>query len=155
MAGQALLIEQLTTIHRATEALIADLAPDRVIHADSGWRLHDIIGHLAVWYGVRVRALNAWQQGETFILPGVGIDTIDAYNQQTLEERQNWNYSAIRADWQQAFDDLIAAIAALDPAQIDAEITLPWNKPGTVRYLIERMVKHAQAHYDEIEQIAG
>lgn len=155
MADKAQLIEQLTSIHRATETLIADLAPDLVIHTDSGWRLHDIIGHVAVWYRVRVKALHAWQRGDTFILPGVSFDTIDSYNQQTLEERQHWTYAAILADWQQSLNDLIAAIEAIDPARIDAEMTLPWNKPGTVSYLIERMIAHAQAHHDEIQQVVG
>ena len=155
MADKTHLIEQLTAVHRATETRIADLAPDLVIHADSGWRLHDIIGHIAVWYGVRVQALRAWQQGETFVLPGIDLQAVGGYNQVAFGKRRAWTYAAILADWQQSFNDLIAEVEAIDPAKLDAEMTYPWNAPGTVGYLIERMITHAQEHLDEIQQAAA
>ncbi|MBN1565264.1 MAG: DinB family protein [Anaerolineae bacterium] len=150
MAEKAQLIADLKAKHEATRALIADLDPGLVIHGDSGWRLRDIIAHMAVWYGVRVRSLQQWQTGDTYLVPG---GDVEAFNMQTVADRAEWSYDAVFAEWESEFAALMDVLAAMPPEQFAQEMTLPWNAVGPVSLFVERLVEHQRDHYDEIHAV--
>ncbi len=150
MVEKADLIAQLRDNHKATFDLITDLDPALVIHAESGWRLRDIIAHMAVWYGVRVRALRARQRGETFLVPG---GDVQKYNLDTVAERAALPVEEVFAEWEREFAALIDILSAMEPEQFALEMTYPWNAAGPVSVFIERLIAHQGEHYEEIQAV--
>jgi len=62
-AEKTQLIDQLKEAHQATLATVRDLDLGLVVHTDSGWRVQDILGHLAQWYENRILSVTAWHEG--------------------------------------------------------------------------------------------
>ncbi|MGD9092582.1 MAG: hypothetical protein PVF74_07020, partial [Anaerolineales bacterium] len=57
------LIKLLTDSHSATRAAIEGVNPELPVYQESGWRIRDIIGHLATWDQQVTKSLRAFQAG--------------------------------------------------------------------------------------------
>lgn len=136
-------------IYNQINTVLADLDPDTVIHPDSGWRVHDLLGHLAVWYDQRVKALSAYQRGEEHRLPD--FDMSD-FNHRQVDERKNHPFTDIQAEWHQANRDLIALLEAIPAENYQDELMFPWGARGPMSLLLERLVEHGDEHYRELAQ---
>lgn len=152
MDWKNLLLDQLNRVYSELTASIDGLDPELVVHADTGWRLQDVLGHLAVWYEERTMSLQAWLQGEEYRIKAYKRDS---YNQQAYERRRDWVYGEVFAEWQQAHSDLISVLREVPSNQFDSTIVYPWGESGTVAHLIERMIIHEREHQQEIRDAAS
>lgn len=142
------LIEQLKEAHQALHATIGGLDAALVVHIDSGWRVHDILGHLGTWYGERVLTLRAWQQGQERCIPD--YTSGDVFNLRAAEQRKDWPYADILADWEGRHAELIALLEEVPADQFETEILLPWGQRGTIQRFIELLIVHEHDHRQEI-----
>ena len=141
------LTAHLIEVHAALRATIEDADPTLIIHADTGWRVHDVIGHVAVWYRYRVNTVRALQRGETYTIPNY---VRGDYNTQQVAQRQDWPFDEILAEWEQGHADLIAALDGLSDGQFQAEVAMPWGDRLTLAEFVERMARHEAEHHQEI-----
>lgn len=146
----AQVIEQLQDARRNFRAALDRIDPETVVYADTGWRVRDLVGHMALWYGERIRTLRAYQQGQEYRIPGFAGGA--AYNQQDYEARKNLPYDEVVGDWEQAHTDLLAILRELPDSALDDETMLPWGERGTIALLLERLIAHEREHGAEIQQ---
>ena len=52
------IIKRLAETHHALEKTIEGLNLELVIHTDTGWRIRDILGHIATWDRVLIHMLG-------------------------------------------------------------------------------------------------
>jgi hypothetical protein len=142
------LINRLKDAHQVTADTVRDLDLGLVVHADSGWRVQDILGHLAQWYENRIRSMQAWQQGQEWQIPNYSSSA--SYNLQMAEERKDQPGSAVVASWKRAHTDFVALLEATSPEQFELDFMLPWGDYGPLTLLIERMIAHEEGHNQEI-----
>ncbi len=152
MSKKSDLIKEFNRIHDQTSSVLSDLDPNTVIHPDSGWRVHDLLGHLAVWYDQRVKALSAYRRGEDHQIAGLDMN---AFNHSTVDERKDRAFADILAEWQQAHRDLITQLEAIPAKDYEDELMFPWGARGPMSLLLERLVEHGDEHYAEFKAAAS
>jgi hypothetical protein len=144
-----LVIDHLNHVYNQMCDTLDGVDPDLIVHADSGWRVQDIVGHLAVWYEERIETLRAWQEGQDYRIANYERDT---YNQQAYEARKNVSFRKVAAEWQSAHEELIAILNEIPGEYFDRKIHYPWGETGTVAHLIERLIIHEREHQQEISE---
>lgn len=145
------LIRDLRAAHEGLRAALDDLPPERVVYPLAGWTVQDIVGHLAVWYGERIKGVSALRRGEAYRIPNFDMD---AFNQRTVEEHRGQTFAAVRAEWEQAYAELIALLDLVPDGDYEAEMTLPWGAQGTLGLFIVRLVEHIQEHHADMLNVA-
>lgn len=122
--------------------------PNRVIYAEGGWRVKDIIGHITDWEMEAVRALEAFHAGGQYTIPA--YTGFEAYNQARAATRWNQPYELIFADWQATHEQLKSLVQQLNNADLSQVITLPWQDHGSLRLMIRFMAAHEHEHLQDI-----
>jgi hypothetical protein len=145
---KTLLINQLKEAHQATQATVRAVDAGLVVHHDSGWRVQDIIGHLAQWYENRIQSVQAWQSGQEWSIPNYTSSA--TYNLQAAEKRQQHPASDVYAEWERGYTDFLALLEATPPDRFETDLMLPWGDYGTLVLLVQRMIEHEQGHNQEI-----
>lgn len=146
------IIKRLQDAHQATAATVRDLDPGLVVHTDSGWRVQDVLGHLAQWYENRIESMQAWQQGQEWKIPNYTSSAI--YNLQMADQRKDQPGSAIVAEWEHAYAEFVGLLETTPPEQYEQDFMLPWGDYGPLTLLIERMIAHEEGHLQEIRDVA-
>lgn len=142
------LIALLERSRRESMAALQGVDPYTVVHEASGWKVKDIIGHLAAWEREALASLQAHAEGDEYSL---GPDHHNGrYNQAAYEQRRNYDPAQCRIDWGMVRRDLQFAVHDLSPERMGAEMRFPSHRQGSVTTLIERMVAHEEAHIQEI-----
>ncbi|MCD4686802.1 MAG: maleylpyruvate isomerase N-terminal domain-containing protein, partial [Anaerolineae bacterium] len=97
-------------LYAAINIALANLDPNTIMHHDSGWRVRDILAHLAVWYCERIKCLRAYQQATEYQIPDFDMNM---FNHDTVAERKRRPYVEIQAEWEQAHAELIIELEAI------------------------------------------
>lgn len=121
-----------------------------VVHQDSGWRVCDLIGHLAAWDKEALVTLQAHQRGEKYLIPD--YTNMDIYNLREYESRRALHLESVVAEWEQTHADLKAAVEALSADRFLEKVQYPWGPDGSVERLIVIMAEHEAEHRKEIAQ---
>lgn len=119
-----------------------------LIYQDAGWRIKDILGHIAAWEREALATLQALNAGDTYSL-GDNLD-IEQYNQQQFEQRKSYFPAQIRMDWGMVRHELQFVVNQVSSEIIFHVIDLPWNETGTISQMIDILVKHEAEHLAEI-----
>jgi len=64
------LLKLLTESHSAARATIEGIDPEWRVYTDTGWRIRDIIGHIATWDRQVAKSLQAFRTGKEYSIPG-------------------------------------------------------------------------------------
>jgi hypothetical protein len=150
MDWKKLMIEHLNHTYSKLCDTLDSVDPTMVVHPESGWRVQDIVGHLAAWYRERIMALQAWQAGQEYLIPN--YDTT-SYNQRAYEARRHLSYSKIAAEFQSAHEELIAILQQIPEDYFSETIRYPWGETGMIGHLIERLIVHEREHLHEIAEL--
>jgi hypothetical protein len=144
------IIQRLADAHYALKKSIAGLDLEQVIHEDTGWRIRDILGHIATWDRVLIHAIVTFLAGSEYVIPGmVGDET--AYNEQKVEEQSQLPSAEILKEWNQAREDFIDAVQRIPEDRFKDELAFPWgDERGSLSLMIEYMIEHDGEHQDEI-----
>ena len=144
------LIDLLTETHAATRATVEGVDPELRVYTDTeaGWRIRDVIGHLAVWDRETARSLRAFRAGTEYSVPEFDED---AYNQQAAEQQRKLTDQQAFAEWEQAHEDQREAVQEILPEQFPGDLLYPWgDERGSIAQLVEEMAEHEVEHRDEM-----
>lgn len=131
-------------------ALIADADPEQVVYEESGWRVKDIIAHVATWETEMLRSLNAFRRGGSYVIPNFVDD--DDYNAYVALVRMDEPIEQIFDGWEATQRWLVIVVAALTPEDFDAEMTYPWGRQGSVAGLFKDLFDHRVLHAGDLER---
>jgi hypothetical protein len=147
---RSLLLELLDATRRETWVALAGIDPVTVIHSDDrAWRVRDILGHLGVWNGEAAQSLVTYSQGGEYLcIPSEA--EYDAYNDAAAEERHTWTIEQIWAEYEASYDQLMLLVETMPLENWNRDMLYPWNERGTIRNLIEVMMKHEVDHREVI-----
>jgi len=143
-------LERLAKTHHVLENSIEGLDPELVIHADTDWRIRDILGHIATWDRVLIHAIQSFMEGSEYIISGMVGDETD-YNQKKVLDQRKLTTSQILQEWNQARMDFIEAVQNIPPDKFNEELAFPWgDERGSLTLMIEYMIEHNGEHQEEI-----
>lgn len=122
-----------------------------VAHSDSGWRVKDVIGHMAAWDHEAAAALRAFSRGEEYHIPGYA--GMEGYNWREYEKRKELDAERVVAGWREAYKDMQSALDEVPLDKMRKRFRFPWGAWGTVTAMIEVMVGHERWHWEEILKV--
>jgi hypothetical protein len=131
-----------------SEAALAGIDSDRMIYPESGWRVKDLIAHIAAWEAEVVNSLYAYGRGKEYSI--LGFTTDEAYNAVISERNRNTPIDDIRAQWTIARFRLKAAIQAISSERFDGLVMCPWKKYSGIDGIVRDMVNHENEHIHDI-----
>jgi len=144
------ILQRLAETHDDLEKTIEGLDLDLVIHADTDWRIRDILGHIATWDRVLIHAIQSFLKGSEYVIPGMVGDETD-YNQEKVLEQRKLPTEAIYQEWAKARKDFIDAVQNTPPGKFSEELAYPWgDERGSLAVMIEYMIDHDGEHQEEI-----
>jgi hypothetical protein len=146
------LLEKLTETHRATRVLLDSVDLEMPVYKDTGWRVRDIVGHLATWDQEVAKSLKTYQTGSEYVIPDIDDDETD-YNENAVLEQQKLSTQQILNEFEQAHDELRKAVEEMPTDRFPGDMLYPWgNERGNIAQLVEYMLEHAVEHQDEIKK---
>ena len=118
------------------------------------WTLKDMVGHVAMWERVALRFVDEYQREGAARSLGLKDDAaVDAYNKRGAAERRDWPLARVRAEFDAAAHDLLAAVEQLSDAQLNAPLAAPWESGVTLERLIaSNSYEHVPEHIAQIIQ---
>ena len=145
---KATLLELLDTTHVLTRETLAGLDLEEVIYPTSGWRIRDIIGHIATWDRQVTRSLHAYRIGEEYAIPNLDEDT---FNEQEVLRQHKMTSQQLFEEWEQAREDFKLAVKEIPLGLFPGDMLYPWgDERGTIAHLVKMMTEHGIEHRDEI-----
>ncbi len=142
------LLELLAQTHSVTRATLEGIDLDLRVYSDAGWRIRDIIGHIATWDRQVAKSLRAYRIGQEYAIAEFNEDT---FNQEDVLSQGESTNQEVFDEWEQARDDFKAAVKDLPLEQFPGDLLYPWgDERGTIAHLVEMMAEHDVEHSDEI-----
>jgi len=143
---RALMLQLLDVTQRKTRLALSDIDPDRIVFNDNPlWRIRDVVGHIGVWNGEAAHSLRAYTEGSEYRCIESEMQ-YDEYNASAVEERRAWNIDQVWAEYEASYDQLKMLVETMPAENWNGDLLYPWNERGTVRNLIEVMMKHEVEH---------
>lgn len=148
------LIDQLTETHLATRQILDKIDLELVVYKDTGWRVRDILGHMATWDQEVAKSLRDYQAGIEYLIPDLDDEEVE-YNQRAVDAQQALSNQQILAEWEQAHNELKKAVEEMPIDRFPGEMLYPWGEErGSIATLVEYMIEHDVEHRDEIVKAA-
>jgi hypothetical protein len=145
-----LMLQLLDVTRRETRLALSSIDPERVVHDDhSAWRVRDVVGHLGVWNGEAAKSLRAHAEGGEYHCI-TSEAKYDEYNGSAVEERRAWKIEQVWAEYETSYNQLKLNLETMPSEKWNGEMLYPWNERGTIRNLIEVMMKHEVEHREII-----
>lgn len=142
------LIARLASSRRAALDALQGVNPLQVVYPEQGWRVKDVLGHLAAWEREALASLQAYVEGDEQWL-GPAHDGA-RYNKEVFTKRYDYDAAQCRIDWAMVRRELQFAVEAVPPEKWAGPLRFPWGEQGSVRRLIEDMIAHEAEHLADI-----
>lgn len=71
------LLDLLTQSYSAAHATLEGIDLEIRVYPDSGWRIRDILGHIATWDREVANSLRAFRVGQEYAIPNLGEDAFN------------------------------------------------------------------------------
>ena len=144
------ILKRLADSHAELKKALEGLDLEMIVHSDTQWRIRDILGHIATWDRVLIRAIQSYLSGSEYIIPGMVGDETD-YNEGKVSDQGDLSTSEILQDWNQAREDFVSAVQDIPPDRLRDELNFPWgDERGSLSLMIEYMIEHNGEHQEEI-----
>ncbi len=141
------LIQELDQSRGVLLELLSGIPADSEIY--SGWTLRQFYAHLTGWDAVVTASLREHAAGRSPAAPV--LNGIDAYNAESIHTRETLDDEHILKEWEQAREELKAAIRDVPPERLNVPLLFPWGRTGSVRQLVEVLVEHeGEEHASEL-----
>ncbi|MFQ5943308.1 MAG: DinB family protein [Anaerolineales bacterium] len=142
------LLDLLADSHSDLRMRLEGIDPELRVHADTGWRIRDIVGHIATWDREAAKSIRAFRAGSEYAIPDLDEDV---FNEQAATAQQELTVHQIFAEWERARKDFKAAIQDMSPELFPGDLLYPWgDERGSIAQLVEFIVEHDAEHRDEI-----
>jgi len=147
---RALMLQILDVTQQMTRLTISSIDPKWVVFNDIPiWRVRDVVGHIGVWNGEAANSLRAYAEGGEYHCIESEMQ-YDEYNAFAVEERRAWNIDQAWAEYEASYNDLKLLVETMPEENWNTDMLYPWNERGTVRKLIEIMMKHEVEHRESM-----
>ena len=148
------LLDSLTEAHLSTRATLDDVDLELPVYKDSGWRVRDILGHIATWDQEIANSLRAYQAGSEYLTPDLDEEEVE-FNERAVLEQRKLSTKQILSEFEQAYDEFRAAIQEIPEERFPGDLLYPWgDERGDIATMVEYMIEHAIEHRDEIAKAA-
>lgn len=144
------LLEMLSSSHSTTKKALEGIDPQLRVYPPDGWRIREVIGHIAIWDRESAKSLRAYRQDREY-----GIPDFDEheFNQVESKKQENLTDQQVEAEWEAARQDFIAAVDEIPLELFPGDMLYPWgDERGTIGELVAYMVEHDEEHRIEISQ---
>jgi hypothetical protein len=142
------LVRQLERTQYEGMATLTELDPEALVYADSGWKVKDIIAHLAAWDEPTATCFRAYAEGGEYSI--IGYKGVEDFNWTEYEKRRNLPYAEVYAGWDAARTRIKEVVAILSPEQLAGTMRYPAGNLGNCTQLIREVWEHQQLHFDDI-----
>jgi len=144
------LLEILAETHLAIRSKLNEVDLELPVHGESGWRVRDILGHIATWDLETARSIDAYREGSEYSIPDLDDTEID-YNERAVRAQQKLSNEQLFNEWEQAYEELRRSVQEMPIELFSGDMLYPWgSERGSVVRLVEYMLEHAVDHRDEI-----
>lgn len=157
--------------HDAIRRLLARLSDEQIeapaTIGGGDWSAKDLVGHLATWEELAVRAIDQFRRGEVpsverpdgvFAAPATG--RLDEFNARTVEEKRAWPLAQVLRDADDVHTELVKEIRSMPDHEWRAKAF--YDSPNDRRRRLSTLVgailgapgapfRHAFAHVDDLE----
>lgn len=142
------LIDRLSETHSIMRATLKEIDLDMQVYEDSGWRIRDIIGHIATWDRQVAKSVRAFSHGSEYAIPDFDEDD---FNSENIEGQSKLNSQQVFEEWEAARKEFKAAVQEMPLDLFPGEMLYPWgDERGTVAKLVKEMCDHDEEHHSEI-----
>jgi hypothetical protein len=142
------LLELLAKTHSDTRAILEGIDLKKRVYSDSGWRIRDILGHIATWDRQVAMSLGAYRNGQEYAIPD---HDEKSFNEQDVLSQEGSTDQEVFREWEKARQEFIAAVDEVPLEQFPGDLLYPWgDERGTIAHLVEMMAEHDVEHRDEI-----
>jgi hypothetical protein len=143
-------IDSLTGAHIKLREAIHGVDLELPVYGDTGWRVRDVVGHVATWERVVAKALRAYQAGSVYLVPNPGTYE-DEFNENEVLAQQKLSTQQILDEFEAANDEFVKAITDTPNDLFPGDLLYPWgDERGDIATMVEYMIEHAVEHHDEI-----
>ncbi len=123
------------------------------IYPDPTWTMRDVLVHCAFWNDEAVTAIEAFRRGAVYVTD-TGTPSykegIDALNNRVVEAARGLSDVEVMQRWVDAQDRFTEAVRALNDADLDREMTCPWDDRMSVEAMVRSELGHETSHIDDI-----
>jgi len=149
-------LEKIRQAHAELVAALAGLRDDVMATQPvvDWWTLKDVMSHVAMWERVAIQFIEDYRLKGLPASLGLKDDAaIDAYNKRGAALRRDYPLARIRAEFDAAFRDLVAAVEPLSDAQLNAPLPAPWGDGVTLERLIAwNSYEHTPEHIEQVNR---
>lgn len=146
------LLALMTDTHKTTQKMLEGADLELVVYQDSGWRIRDIIGHIATWEHVSAKSIFAFVDGDEYFIPDLG-DEVD-FNQKEVTRQGNLSTAQVLDEWEQRHKEFKDAVSRVPEDKFPGDMLYPWgDEHGNVAKLVKYMCDHDIEHREEIKQV--
>ncbi|MCP4142462.1 MAG: hypothetical protein GY755_19665 [Chloroflexi bacterium] len=145
------LLEKLNKAHFATRETLEKVDLEMVVFEDSGWRVREIIGHIATWNQETAKSLRAYQAGSAYQIEELDEEETD-YNARAVAEQKKRSSEQIIAEWEESYEAFRDAIQGMSLEHFPGDMQFPWDERGDIVTLVGYMTDHIIEHQAEIEK---
>lgn len=146
------LLRRLDETHQQSLYLLRDVDPEQLVYGESGWRVKDIVAHVATWDAETLRSFHAFRRGGEYTIPNyVGVDDFNGY---AASMRMDEPFAQIMEDWEATRRWLDIILNVMREADFSAEMTYPSGTRGTAGQLVQEISEHEAEHMQHIRAAA-
>jgi len=144
------LLDNLTEAHLSTRATIDIVDLEMPVYKDTGWRVRDIVGHIATWDREIANSLRAYLAGSEYLTPDLDEEEVE-FNEKAVSEQQKLSTEQILNEFEMAYDEFKKAIQDIPDDRFPGDLLYPWgDERGDISTMVDYMIDHAIEHRDEI-----
>ena len=142
------LLRQLDQTHQEMLDLLETVDPFQVIYEETGWRVKDIVAHVATWDAETLRSFHALRRNTDYRIPN--FTDVDDFNAYAAHARMDESMERIMADWEATRSWMKIIFNAMSDDEFAAEMTYPSGRRGIARDLAEEIPDHERQHLEDI-----
>ncbi|MBI1258730.1 MAG: ClbS/DfsB family four-helix bundle protein [Chloroflexi bacterium] len=149
---KAELLRQLDQTHQAMLDLLKTVDPEQVVYEETGWRVKDLVAHVATWDAETLRSFHALRRNTSYTIPN--FTDVDDFNAYAATARMDESMERIMSDWEATRSWMKIIFNAMGDEDFSAEMTYPSGRQGNARDLVEEIIDHEREHMEEIRAAA-
>ena len=151
--NKAELLRQLDQTHQQMLDLLKTVEPEQLIYEETGWRVKDIVAHVATWDAESLRSFHALRRNTEYSIPNFTDE--DDFNAYAATARMDESMERIMTDWEATRSWMKIIFNAMSEDQFSAMMTHPSGKRGTARELAADIPNHERQHMEDIRAAQG
>jgi len=142
------LLRQLDHTHQEMLDLLETVDPFQVIYEETGWRVKDIVAHVATWDAETLRSFHALRRNTEYSIPN--YTDVDDFNAYAAHARMDESMARIMSDWDATRSWMKIIFNAMSDEQFALEMTYPSGRRGLAADLAAEIPDHERQHMEDI-----